>query len=186
VSRCESRGQRVGTSRRTIAVHSAGRNALPCIIAPGSVGTTILRIRTAKLPDTALHSRHRLRGPGGNGDFADETEESGYFSISPAPSAMSRELWERPLGTQESPERPFLFHSGRGESQRRCKAVSGRFPCHPQNRSSHRPRRNDLYIAGPRKSTYGEDPTSLQGIQSRRPHRDSVSSNHADHAYRLQ
>jgi len=56
--------------------------------------------------------RHRATASG-NGDFADDAEKQDSTSARKAPRATSRDSWERPLGTQESPERPFPFIYGR-------------------------------------------------------------------------
>jgi hypothetical protein len=82
----------------------------PDHLASGSAGTTISLI-LRKLPDTASRVSRLLA-------------QRAIFYL------------EMPLGTQEHPERHSPLCQSSGESQRRCKAVSGSFGVNPRNRSS--------------------------------------------------
>jgi len=87
-------GHRYGTSGQA-ALRRAGSALLTVVVAPEPVGTTIGRICSTKLPDTALHSRHRCAAAGGNDDFADDAKEAGSIALGTVPRATIREF----LGT---------------------------------------------------------------------------------------
>jgi len=113
------------------------------VTVPGPMGTTILRICTAKPPDTALHSRHHRAGAGGNYDWADHTENGRIRLCIDAGARRTLNERGRPLGRLLRPERPLPNSPGSLREEPDLPSAILIFPFHPRHRSSHRPRRDD-------------------------------------------
>jgi len=85
--------------------------------------------------------RQHRAAASGNDDLADDTENGRIRLCIDAGPPRTLNEWERPPGTQESPERPFPKNPGSWREDLCLTRSTLLLPRHPRNRSSHRPRR---------------------------------------------